>query len=112
MVINRCRKPADADILVPGDTISLIGTTSTHIDYDQIDNMLVTPQEVDTLMREGALLAPAMAQTRILRAYAGVRPLVASDDDPSGRNVSRASCCSITRSATAWKALSPSPAAN
>lgn len=42
MVINRCRKPADADILVPGDTISLIGTTSTHIDYDQIDNMLVT----------------------------------------------------------------------
>ncbi len=30
-----------------------------------------------------------MAQTRILRAYAGVRPLVASDNDPSGRNVSR-----------------------
>jgi glycerol-3-phosphate dehydrogenase len=29
-VINRCRKPADADILVPGDTISLIGTTSTY----------------------------------------------------------------------------------
>ena len=25
-VINRCRKPSDADILVPGDTISLIGT--------------------------------------------------------------------------------------
>ena len=30
-----------------------------------------------------------MAQTRILRAYAGVRPLVASEDDPSGRTVSR-----------------------
>lgn len=89
MVINRCRKPADADILVPGDTISLIGTTSTHIDYDQIDNMLVTPQEVDVLIREGEKLAPKLAATRILRAYAGVRPLVASDDDPSGRNVSR-----------------------
>lgn len=25
IVLNRCRKPADADILVPGDTISLIG---------------------------------------------------------------------------------------
>ena len=24
LVLNRCRKPADADILVPGDTISLI----------------------------------------------------------------------------------------
>ncbi|MCH5049087.1 anaerobic glycerol-3-phosphate dehydrogenase subunit A [Pectobacterium aquaticum] len=89
MVINRCRKPADADILVPGDTISLIGTTSTHIDYDQIDNMLVTPAEVETLMREGLMLAPTLASTRILRAYAGVRPLVASDSDPSGRSVSR-----------------------
>ncbi|CNH29165.1 sn-glycerol-3-phosphate dehydrogenase subunit A [Yersinia enterocolitica] len=89
MVINRCRKPADADILVPGDTISLIGTTSTHIEYDQIDNMVVTAQEVDTLIREGSKLSPQLAQTRILRAYAGVRPLVASDDDPSGRNVSR-----------------------
>jgi len=88
-VINRCRKPADADILVPGDTISLIGTTSTQIDYADIDNVRVTADEVDILLREGEKLAPVMGQTRILRAYAGVRPLVASDDDPSGRNVSR-----------------------
>ncbi|TSJ57890.1 anaerobic glycerol-3-phosphate dehydrogenase subunit A [Atlantibacter subterranea] len=88
-VINRCRKPADADILVPGDTISLIGTTSSRVDYDQIDNTRVTASEVDILLREGAKLAPRMAQTRILRAYSGVRPLVATDDDPSGRNVSR-----------------------
>lgn len=89
MVLNRCRKPADADILVPGDTISLIGTTSTNIPYDQIDNMIVTPEEVDILIREGEKLAPRLAQTRILRAYAGVRPLVASDNDPTGRSVSR-----------------------
>ena len=88
-VINRCRKPADADILVPGDTISLIGTTSTHIDYKDIDCNRVTAAEVDVLLREGEKLSPAMATTRILRAYCGVRPLVASDDDPSGRNVSR-----------------------
>ena len=89
MVLNRCRKPADADILVPGDTICLIGTTSTRVPYDEIDNMFVTADEVDLLIREGEKLAPSLAQTRILRAYAGVRPLVASDDDPSGRNVSR-----------------------
>lgn len=89
LVLNRCRKPADADILVPGDTISLIGTTSSKIPYDQIDNMIITPDEVDILLREGEKLAPQLAQTRILRAYAGVRPLVASDDDPSGRTVSR-----------------------
>lgn len=89
LVINRCRKPADADILVPGDTICVIGTTSDQIPYDQIDNMIVTPEEeVDILFREGN--TPSLRHTRVLlRAYAGVRPLVASDDDPSGRNVSR-----------------------
>lgn len=88
-VINRCRKPADADILVPGDTISLIGTTSLHIADDEIDDNLVTADEVDILLREGEKLAPILGKTRILRAYSGVRPLVANDNDPSGRSVSR-----------------------
>ena len=51
--------------------------------------MYVTPEEVDILLKEGEKLAPSLASTRILRAYAGVRPLVATDDDPSGRNISR-----------------------
>ena len=89
IVLNRCRKPADADILVPGDTICLIGTTSSKVPFEEIDKMQVTPEEVDLLLREGEKLSPLLAQTRILRAYAGVRPLVASDNDPSGRSVSR-----------------------
>jgi glycerol-3-phosphate dehydrogenase len=89
MVLNRCRKPANADILVPGDTICLIGTTSERIPYDQIDNMYVSKDDVDVLLREGTKLSPALATTRILRAYAGVRPLVAADHDPSGRSISR-----------------------
>lgn len=93
LVINRCRKPANADILVPVDTICLIGTTSDRVPYDRIDHMSVTPEEVDILMSEGAKLAPSLAHTRILRAYAGVRPLVASDDDPSGRSISRGIVC-------------------
>ena len=93
LVINRCRKPADADILVPGDTICLIGTTSSRLPYDQIDDMKVTADEVDLLLREGEKLAPELAYTRILRAYAGVRPLVAADNDPSGRSISRGIVC-------------------
>lgn len=89
IVLNRCRKPADADILVPGDTICLIGTTSTKVPFDEIDNMKVTSDEVDLLLREGMKLAPSLEHTRILRAYAGVRPLVASDSDPTGRSISR-----------------------
>ena len=89
MVINRCRKPADADILVPGDTISLIGTTSEKIPYSDIENIRVTPQEVETLLAEGEKLCPVMARTRVLRAYCGVLPLISLGDDPSGRNISR-----------------------
>ncbi len=89
VVLNRCRKPANADILVPGDTICLIGTTSSRIPIDEVDELYVTADEVDVLLEEGRKLAPALASTRILRAYAGVRPLVASDDDPSGRSISR-----------------------
>lgn len=89
LVINRCRKPANADILVPGDTISVIGTTSDRVPYDEIDHMRVTPDEVDILMSEGKKLAPCLGTTRILRAYAGVRPLVAAKNDPTGRNISR-----------------------
>lgn len=93
MVINRCRKPADADILVPGDTISLIGTTSKRIPFDEIDLNKVTAEEVDVLLREGTKLCPSLATTRILRAYAGVRPLVADDNDPLGRSISRGIVC-------------------
>jgi glycerol-3-phosphate dehydrogenase len=93
MVLNRCRKPANADILVPDDTVCVIGTTSDRVPFDTIDNLKVTPEEVDVLIKEGEKLAPALASTRILRAYTGVRPLVASDADPSGRSISRGIVC-------------------
>lgn len=93
MVINRCRKPANADILVPDENVCLIGTTSDRVPIETVDDMRVTPQEVDELLREGTMLAPALANTRILRAYAGVRPLVANDSDPSGRSISRGTVC-------------------
>lgn len=89
MVINRCRKPNNADILVPDDTVCVIGTTSDRVPFDTVDNLGITPREVDLLLREGQKLAPALASTRVLRAYAGVRPLVAADNDPTGRSISR-----------------------
>jgi len=93
MVINRCRKPANADILVPDDAVCVIGTTSDRVAYDTIDDLKITQEEVDILIKEGEKLAPSLATTRILRAYAGVRPLVAADNDPSGRSISRGIIC-------------------
>lgn len=93
MVINRCRKPANADILVPGDAITVLGTTSDRVPIETVDDMRVTQQEVEVLLSEGMQLVPSLASTRILRAYSGVRPLVASDHDPSGRSISRGIVC-------------------
>lgn len=89
MVINRCRKPGNGDILVPDDTVCVIGTTSDRVPFETIDDLKITPEEVDVLLSEGEALAPSLATTRIIRAYTGVRPLVASDNDPSGRSISR-----------------------
>ena len=85
-VINRLRPASDADILVPAGTVSIIGTTSVHI--DSLDDIRPTNEEVDIIIREGARMIPKLATTRYIRAYAGVRPLVRS---PGGgdRDISR-----------------------
>lgn len=93
VVINRCRKSSDGDILVPGDTVSIIGTTSEKVPFEECDDVRVTREEVELLLREGSALCPQLASTRITRAYAGVRPLVTSGDDASGRSVSRGIVC-------------------
>jgi glycerol-3-phosphate dehydrogenase len=89
IVINRCRMPSDGDIIVPGDTVSIIGTTSRELDYLNIDRLEVGDDEIDVLIADGAKLIPNVSRARILRAYCGVRPLVAVSGDVQGRDVSR-----------------------
>lgn len=89
-IVNRLRKAADADILVPGGTVSILGTTSERISHP--DLALPTIAEVDRMVVEGAKMVPELARTRYIRAYAGVRPLVSLGPpaaDGSDRNVSR-----------------------
>jgi glycerol-3-phosphate dehydrogenase len=89
VVINRCRPPADGDIIVPGDTVSLIGTTSKEIPYDKIDEYTIDDDKIDVLLSDGEKMIPNVRFTRALRAYCGVRPLVAVSGEKQGRNISR-----------------------
>lgn len=89
VVVNRCRMPSDGDIIVPGDTVSLIGTTSRKVDYDRIEETTVNDDEIDILLADGEKLIPNVSRTRALRAYAGVRPLVAVSGETQGRDISR-----------------------
>ena len=72
-VINRCHKAADGDIMVPVHTVAILGTTDIKV--PDPDDYEITRDEVRRLVAEGAKLFPDLPRLRILRAYAGVRPL-------------------------------------
>ena len=87
-VINRLRPPGDGDILVPGGTVSLLGTTSQTV--ENLDEIHPTVAEVDRLVAEGIAMVPQIAHTRFIRAFSGVRPLLmAAGAEADGRKASR-----------------------
>ena len=81
--LNRCRDPADGDIIVPHDDEVVLGTTSVPVsdpdDYEQAD------WEVDTSIRECATLLPPVADAPTVRTWWGVRPLYAPDEQATDR---------------------------
>jgi glycerol-3-phosphate dehydrogenase len=85
-VINRLRKASDADILVPGGTVSILGTTSRRT--EDPDDCRPTIAEVDDIIEDGARMVPVLENTRYIRAYSGVRPLIGSSSGDD-RNVTR-----------------------
>ena len=86
-VINHCRPPSDGDIIVPNETVSILGTTSVRL--QGIENFEVTPQEASLLVRETSKLIPAIQDARLIRAYAGIRPLFQSEEKGNDRAISR-----------------------
>ena len=86
-VLNRLRLSSDADILVPGGTVSILGTTSIRL--DSLKDIRPTIPEIDHLIGTAAAMVPALNSTRYIRAYAGVRPLVGSESLEDGRALSR-----------------------
>jgi glycerol-3-phosphate dehydrogenase len=72
-VVNACRKPADGDIIVPQHEVAILGTTSEQVPSP--DDISVPPADVDRMIDMCAQMVPAIASGRVLRAFAGSRPL-------------------------------------
>ncbi len=53
------------------------------------DQYPVTQAEVDEMISEGAVLSPFVKEARMVRAYAGNRPLFGAEPGDEGREVSR-----------------------
>jgi len=87
-VINRLRPPGDGDILVPGGTVSLLGTSSVTV--SDPDDIHPTNEEVDRILSEGADMVPVLSNSRFVRAFCGVRPLLMEKGaEADGRKASR-----------------------
>ncbi len=87
MVVNRCRPPADGDIVVPNETTGLLGTTSIQV--QDLDRLTVEANEVRLLLDETAKMVPSVSSARIIRAFAGVRPLFEEIEVKDDRQISR-----------------------
>lgn len=85
-IINRLRKSQDGDIFVPHGNITIFGTTSVPVDNP--DDTGVETKEALRLLEEGEAVFPRLRDYRILRAFAGTRPLY-SPDAASGRSATR-----------------------
>jgi len=88
-VINRLRTPGDGDIFVPHETVTIFGTTSKTVELPE--DHQVDEQEVSYLLDLGRNLVEEIEQFRLVRAFAGIRPLYESVEasDHEGRGVSR-----------------------
>ncbi|HHW85853.1 MAG TPA: anaerobic glycerol-3-phosphate dehydrogenase subunit A [Chloroflexi bacterium] len=87
-VINRCKMPADGDILVPVHTVAIIGTTDERVADPEM--LSIEPWEVELMLAEGDKLVPGLSSSRILRAWAGVRPLYQEGYTGDSRDATRA----------------------
>ncbi len=87
-VINRCKMPADGDILVPVHTVAIIGTTDEKVTDPEL--LRLEPWEISLMLDEGEKLVPGFAGARVLRAWAGVRPLYQEGYSGASRDATRA----------------------
>ena len=85
--INRCHKPGDGDIVVPGLSVAILGTTARKVPHPEV--LPIEWDEVKLMIEEGALMLDGVTTARAMRAYAGVRPLYDLGAEAEGREMSR-----------------------
>jgi glycerol-3-phosphate dehydrogenase len=83
-LVNRLRPPSDGDILVPHRSSTILGTTSGP---GVLSDVRSTERDVERLLDEARAVLPGIHGARMIRAYAGVRPLLVGG--AAGREATR-----------------------
>jgi glycerol-3-phosphate dehydrogenase len=80
MAISRLRSPGDGDLVLPQRMLTVVGA-SAWIAEDP-DDPAVPAGHVETIVREGAELVPAIARAEIRATWSAARPLI---EESAGR---------------------------
>lgn len=86
-VVNRLHKSSDGDIFVPHGSITILGTTSMSI--PDAEDTSTSREEVEKLLSIGEQTFEHLRDYRLLRCFAGSRPLYMPPGGASGRGASR-----------------------
>ncbi len=88
-IVNRLKVPGDCDLIVPGGPVSILGTTSINVAHP--DDMTINPGEIEYMLDLAAAAFPHLREARMIRAFAGVRPLCSPKAAAAGggREISR-----------------------
>ena len=86
-VVNRLHKSSDGDIFVPHGSITILGTTSMSI--PDAEDTSTSREEVEKLLSIGEQTFENLRDYRLLRCFAGSRPLYMPPGGASGRGASR-----------------------
>ena len=87
-VLNRCREPADGDIVVSHGQQAILGTTSVAV--DDADEFERADWEVERTLEQCGEMVPELADATVERTYWGLRPLYEPDElARGGRGISR-----------------------
>jgi len=89
-LLLRLRPPSDGDVLCPGGTVSILGPSSIRLTSP--DDIKPTAAEVDHIIGQGVPIVPSLETCRYIRAFSGVRPLIAkkkTEGTTDDRKISR-----------------------
>ncbi len=86
-VVNRLHKSSDGDIFVPHGSITILGTSSMSVPNPE--DTATSRAEVENLLKIGERTFENLRSYRILRTFAGSRPLYIPPGGASGRGASR-----------------------
>lgn len=87
LVVNRLHKSSDGDIFVPHGSVTILGTSSMSVPDPEETG--TSREEVENLLKIGEQTFENLRDYRILRTFAGSRPLYIPPGGEKGRGASR-----------------------